>query len=1052
MKKKLTTQLIFCSRKMRGFQSYQWIVSKTDKNDSFDEIRSYCLDRDSKPVLIRLTDIPCKCYMEFRPGFLDSPKNVAAAVNGILSLIAPKTKRGKDYDMAKRMLLKVDVKRDVKFLYESRPGTVMALELINSKAMKRLHDFSKSGIYIQGGKTPYKIWEADVEMHIKLIAEFNMKFCQWFDGTITAVHSEDKITTLEHEYWLDVQTLSPIPLDQTTEWVVYPRMFSFDIEVYSANPNRFPLKEAASDVITEISCLFQRHDKPETIEKYILVHGECRPVGSDVKVMLYKTEKELLQGFLDLFIEKDPEIITGFNTEGFDVTYIDYRLSRKRLSWMGTSRVIGQEPFVKEQTTFSEAYRHKVSYLWKNMEGRIHIDLLSVVKRTHSKFRSFKLDFVSNEILGESKHDISPKQMFAIYKRFKEAKTPEELESAILERTDVAKYCIQDSMLVLKLFHEMSVWYGIVEMCNVVYCSPAELYTRGQQMKCNSQLYVATYNHGYVMDYVGTAYDYKGAYVKDPIPGIYDNVLGLDFASLYPSLMRAHNICYTTFAPNAPDDDCEVFDFDEVFENKVDIISPEGQAELERRQKEKQQLDEEEEDEDEDEDTEEYDSDQENHAPQPVKKSKGTASSGSKIIPLSKDTTLGLPITLPSKRSKKITITKKVHYHFKFLKSTVKEGLVPMIVRLLVQERNAVKEVMKKMKAEGKSKTLAYLILEKRQLALKVSANSMYGFMGVRKGIRPFIQGAITITYMGRISINMVNSYVESRGYKVVYNDTDSSYVLANVTDNKEVYAKGKALAAEISKIFPPPMVLEFEKPFRMLAVKKKKYAYIEINEQGEFERNKDGEVIVNAKGLTAARRDNCLFLTDNFSVCLENIMMYKSVLVTADVILTAAERLWYDQVAIGDLSINKALGSNYKSDTAAMKVFGDRLKDMGRPAEIGERLDFVIIEDKNSTTQGKKMRLLQTFVEDSQGEHIDKLYYLNNVFKNPIDQIYTVGYNHIWSKFPADTGFKFGTRKLKPMNLLVAYIVDSLEFDVPFSVIRQKYMSKLRTLLKTYN
>ena len=77
-----------------------------------------------------------------------------------------------------------------------------------------------------------------------------------------------------------------------------------------------------------------------------------------------------------------------------------------------------------------------------------------------------------------------------------------------------------------------------------------EIFTRGQQIKCLSQIYDLSARSKIVLDRRNEVLmEYKGGFVGNPVPGIHPIVMSFDFNSLYPSIMRAYNLCYTTLVP-----------------------------------------------------------------------------------------------------------------------------------------------------------------------------------------------------------------------------------------------------------------------------------------------------------------------------------------------------------------------------------------------------------------------------------------------------------------------------------------------------------------------
>ena len=92
-----------------------------------------------------------------------------------------------------------------------------------------------------------------------------------------------------------------------------------------------------------------------------------------------------------------------------------------------------------------------------------------------------------------------------------------------------------------------------VEMARVTGVPLSFLLTRGQQIKVLSKIYRAANAEGYVIPVLEEKQDedeegYEGATVLEPVEGFYEKPIAvLDFSSLYPSIMMAHNLCYTTY-------------------------------------------------------------------------------------------------------------------------------------------------------------------------------------------------------------------------------------------------------------------------------------------------------------------------------------------------------------------------------------------------------------------------------------------------------------------------------------------------------------------------
>jgi len=158
------------------------------------------------------------------------------------------------------------------------------------------------------------------------------------------------------------------------------------------------------------------------------------------------------------------------------------------------------------------------------------------------------------------------------------------------------------------------------------------------------------------------------------------------------------------------------------------------------------------------------------------------------------------------------------HRKYRWLKKPL--GVLPEILTHLLDTRSATKKEMKAVKAKLKemkegtdeyAETATYHdVLDQRQLALKVSANSGYGCMGVRRGYLPFMPGAMCTTYMGRKAIEKAAASIQKDWKGVlVYGDTDSNYVnFPHLQTAAECWDYSIKVAAEVSKLFPKPIDL----------------------------------------------------------------------------------------------------------------------------------------------------------------------------------------------------------------------------------------------------
>lgn len=133
-------------------------------------------------------------------------------------------------------------------------------------------------------------------------------------------------------------------------------------------------------------------------------------------------------------------------------------------------------------------------------------------------------------------------------------------EESDTTRARLATYCLCDAYLPSRLLTRLQADVQHIEMANVARVPVNFLLAKGQSVKVQAQLYAAAREADppYIMPYMPVerrddAVAYEGAIVVEPKRGYYDEpIVTLDFASLYPSIMMAHNLCYSTHLADGP--------------------------------------------------------------------------------------------------------------------------------------------------------------------------------------------------------------------------------------------------------------------------------------------------------------------------------------------------------------------------------------------------------------------------------------------------------------------------------------------------------------------
>ena len=677
------------------------------------------------------------------------------------------------------------------------------------------------------------------------------------------------------------------------------RILSFDIEC-AGRKGIFP--EAHQDSVIQIANLVTKYGDKKPFVRNVFCLDNTSPIVA-TQVMSFDKEEKMLSSWRDFLERVDPDIITGYNISNFDFPYLLDRAKHLKVHgfeyWSRT-----HVKSIAKESNFSSKQMGNRDTKATNTNGRLQLDLLQLIQRDH-QLRSYTLNSVSSHFLGEQKEDVHHSMITELFEG-----TPE-------SRRRLALYCLKDAYLPQRLIDKLSCLENYTEMARVTGVPFNFLLARGQQVKFLSQLFRKALEQKLVIPNMrseSSEEQYEGATVIEPARDYYDvPIATLDFASLYPSIIQAHNLCYTTLIKKK---DIEKWDLkkDEDY-----VVTPNGDM---------------------------------------------------------------------------------------FVSIKKRKGLLSQILEELLTARKQAKREL-----ATETDPFKKAVLNGRQLALKISANSVYGLTGATNGKLPCLEIASSTTSYGRQMIEKTKEEVEKRycianGYshdaQVIYGDTDSVMVKFGTKDLAEAMKLGEDASQFVSAKFIKPIKLEFEKVyFPYLLINKKRYAGLYWTRPDKYDK-------MDTKGIETVRRDNCLLVQTVIEKVLKMILIDQDVpgaqeyvrqnpacglRVTADSIhryvKDTISDLLQNKVDMSKLVITKALTKDDYTAKQAHVELAQRMKkrDAGSAPALGDRVAYVMVKgaagSKNFERSEDPIYVLEHNVP------IDTKYYLDNQLAKPLGRIF---------------------------------------------------------------
>ncbi len=335
-------------------------------------------------------------------------------------------------------------------------------------------------------------WESDIKPHERYLME------RFINAAVQL-----PVETIPANRQLLNPALSPIP--KAVHWRPNLRCLSIDIETTMDAEHLFSIAVYAEN----LQRVFMIGDKS----------AESHFDNVEYQIYYYPDEKTCLLAFLDFIRDYDPDIFMGWNVIQFDLWVLEQLAQKNALNFcIGR----GQENWHWRQEEGESGRRFVI------IPGRIALDGIELLKAANTRFDSFSLQNVAEALLGKGKLLSSNQRGDDIQYLFEH------------DKQGLAEYNLRDTELVWDIFQKEKLLSFAMERSQLTGLLMDRI---GGSVAAFEYAYLPKLHRaGYIAPNLGEFESdviSPGGYVMNSRPGIYDNVLVLDFKSLYPSIMRS---------------------------------------------------------------------------------------------------------------------------------------------------------------------------------------------------------------------------------------------------------------------------------------------------------------------------------------------------------------------------------------------------------------------------------------------------------------------------------------------------------------------------------
>ena len=662
---------------------------------------------------------------------------------------------------------------------------------------------------------------------------------------------------------------------------------------------------------------------------------------------------------------------------------------------------------------------------------------------------SFDISKVPSDLVWcMGKNDVGPQDIFRLCR------------GSADDQCIVAKYCVQDVVLVLHLMKQLQMLPNNVAMGNVCSVPFGWIVSRGQGIKIQSLVAKQCQQRGYLcpdLDKSKFGKDtFEGAIVLPPTPGMYleEPVAVLDYASLYPSSMISMNLSHESY--------CD----DPKWQGE------DGAKRLEEKGYEYEDV--------------QYDTFSLTYTPSGLVKDK--VKTGVKTVRFvqGQDGKKGI---IPEILENLLAARKETRTRMKYKTLTLASGEIVEGIAKYDEESGQYKVDGKTYaKSEVKSVVNTYTpfqkeVMDGQQLAYKITANSLYGQIGARTSYIYWKDIAAATTATGRKQLEIAQTYCEDHTNfpqklddgetiylknKVVYGDTDSVFVKYDCRYPDGTKMKGRdALKRSIElgcqseegiqKLLKAPQRLEYEKTFwPFMLFTKKRY----VGDKYEFDPNKSKRT---SMGIVLKRRDNAPIVKVLYGGVIDTIMETQDTGKALDNLQRGLFNLIRGKFDISNLIITKTLAPYYKRpETIAHKILADRMfeRDPGNAPQVNDRIPYIHVKINKPKTKIKPGENIEhpEYIKQ-QKLKIDYRHYISNQIMKPVSQIFALAphlvpgtkvredwFDKVWDKYE-ETGLDREEARKKAQDesqkIVQRVLFDDILIQVKNSEDRQTEITK---------